>query len=248
MKIEPQLLAQFHPGSIDASQLQPITLGGLKESIPTMNRINQTKWLDALGKLLISDDFLQEVARLPVADTIKRLYQQLVPDGSNKPVIIRSSGLKEDAFGDAQAGKYESCPHSGGDILKSCLEVLASGYQPTLCPDGTPQPMALIVQSYLDCRFGGVALSHTSLQDDTLQIEYVPGQPRGTVAGTNSLNPHRYQIKRNGDNPIQWRRGEVSSYFTLKETTEGFTEEKHEGPSAEELPEGIPEQLKRYIV
>ena len=248
VKIEPQLLAQFHPGSIDASQLQPVTLGSLKDSIPTMDRINQTKWLDALGKLLISDDFLQEVARLPVADTIKRLYQQLVPDGSNKPVIIRSSGLKEDAFGDAQAGKYESCPHSGGDILKSCLEVLASGYQPTLCPDGTPQPMALIVQSYLDCRFGGVALSHTSLQDDTLQIEYAPGQPRGAVAGTNSLKPHRYQIKRSDNNPIQWSRGKVPSYFTLKETAEGFTEEKREGPSAEELPQGIPEQLKRHMV
>ena len=246
--INRQLLAQFHPGGIDASQLQPVTLGSLKESIPAMDRINQTKWLDALGKLLISDVFLHEVARLPVADNIGRLYQELVSDNAKQPVIIRSSGLKEDAFGDAQAGKYESCLHSGGNILKSCLAVLASSYQPALWADGRPQPMALIVQSYLDCRFGGVVLSHTSLQDDTLQIEYAPGQPRGAVAGTNSLKPHRYQIRRNGDNHIQWSRGEVSSYFTLKETAEGFIEDKHEGPSAEELPEGIPEQLKRHIV
>ena len=246
--IEPALLAQFHLGGIDASQRQSVTLGSLKESIPAMDRINQTKWLDALGKLLISDDFLQKVARLPAADNIRRLYQELIPVNSNQPVIIRSSGLKEDGFGDAQAGKYESCLHSGGDILKSCLEVLASSYQPVLCPDGTPPPMALIMQSYLDCRFGGVALSHTSLQDDTLQIEYAPGQPRGAVTGSNSLKPHRYQIKRNTHNPIQWSRGEVSSYFTLKETAEGFTEEKHKGPSAEELPEGIPEQLKRHMV
>ena len=169
--IEPQLLAQFHPDGIVASQLKPVTLGSLKERIPTMNRINQARWLDALGSVLTSDDFLPQVARLPVADDIRRLYQELVAVNSSQPVIIRSSGLKEDAFGDAQAGKYESCLHSGGDILKSCLAVLASSYQPALCPDGRPQPMALIVQSYLDCRFGGVVLSHTSLQDDTLQIE-----------------------------------------------------------------------------
>ena len=246
--IEPQLLAKFHPGGTDASKLQPVTLANLKELIPTMDKINQTKWLEALGKLLISDDFFQQVAKLPVAGTIRTCHQQLVKSDSKQPVIIRSSGLKEDGFGDAQAGKYESCLHSGEDILKSCLEVLASSYQPGLCPDGTPQPMALVIQSYLDCRFGGVAFSHTSLRDDTLKIEYAPGQPRGAVAGTNSLKPHRYQIKRNGDNPIQWSPGNVSSYFTLKKTAEGFTEEKHEGPSAEELPEGIPEQLKRHIV
>ena len=246
--IKPELLAEFHPGSFDASQLQPVTLGSLKELIPTMDRINQVKWLDALRKLLISDEFLPQVAGLPVADTIRRSYQRLIRLNPNQPVIIRSSGLKEDGFGDAQAGKYESCLHSGGDILNSCLKVLASGYQPALCPDGTPPAMALIMQSYLNCRFGGVALSHTSLQDDTLQIEYAPGQPRGAVAGTYSLKPHRYQIKRNGANPIQWSRGEVTSYFALKKTAEGFTEEKHEGPSAEELPEGIPGQLKRHIV
>ena len=247
-EIKPELLAQFHPGGIDAGQLQPVTLGSLKKSIPAMDKFNQTKWLDALGKLLISEDFLQQVTRLPIADEIGSFYQELAEGDSNKPVIIRSSGLKEDGFGDAQAGKYESCLHSGGDILKSCLKVLASSYQPLLCPDGKPQPMALIMQTYLDCRFGGVAHSHTSLQDDTLQIEYAPGQPRGAVAGTNSLKPHRYQIKRNGANPIQWSPGGVPSYFVLKKTAEGFTEEKHEGPSAEELPEGIPEQLKRHIV
>ena len=246
--IEPQLLAQFHPDGIAASQLKPVTLGSLKERIPTVNRINQARWLDALRALLTSDDFLPQVARLPIADDIRHLYQELVAVNSSQPVIIRSSGLKEDAFGDAQAGKYESCLHSGGDILKSCLAVLASSYQPALCPDGRAQPMALIVQSYLDCRFGGVVFSHTSLQDDTLQIEYAPGQPRGAVAGTHSLKPHRYQVKRNGNNPIEWSRGEVPSYFTLKETAEGFTEEEHQGPSAEELPEGIPGQLKHHIV
>ena len=247
-EIKPELLAQFHPGGIDAGQLQPVTLGSLKQSIPAMDNINQEKWLEALGKLLISDDFLQQVGRLPVTNEIIRMYQKLVLANPGQPVIIRSSGLKEDGFGDAQAGKYESCLHRGGDILKSCLEVLASSYQQTLCPGGKPQPMALIMQSYLDCRFGGVAHSHTSLQDDTLQIEYAPGQPRGAVAGTNSLKPHRYQIKRNGTNPIQWSPGGVPSYFVLKKTAEGFTEEKHEGPSAEQLPEGIPEQLKRHIV
>ena len=246
--IEPELLAPFHPDGIDARQLQPVTLGSLKEDIPAMDRINQANWLNALGKLLISDDFLPQVANQPIARNIRTLHQQLQADGSNQPVIIRSSGLTEDGFGDTRAGQYKSCLHSGGDILKTCLTVLASGYQPALCPNGRPQPMALIMQSYLDCRFGGVALSHTSLQDNTLQIEYAPGQPRAAVAGTYSINPHRYQIKRNGDNPIQWRRGEISSYFTLKETAGGFTEEKHEGSSAEELPEGIPGQLKRYIV
>ena len=246
--IEPHLLAQIHPGNIDAGQLQSATVRSLKESICTMGRSNQAKWLDALRQLLISDDFLPQVARLPVAGTIRSLYQQLVPGDSNQPVIVRSSGLEEDGFGDAQAGKYESCLHGGGDILKSCLKVLVSAYQPALCRDGTPHPMALVMQSYLDCRFGGVALSHTSLQDDTLQIEYTPGQPRGAVAGTNSLKPHRYQIRRNVANPIQWSQGHVTSHFALKKTAEGFTEEEHEEPSADELPQGIPEQLKRHIV
>ena len=74
--IEPELLAPFHPGGIDASQLQPVTLGSLKEGIPTMDRINQEKWLDALGKLLISDAFLPQVANQPIARNIRTLHQQ----------------------------------------------------------------------------------------------------------------------------------------------------------------------------
>lgn len=94
--IEPQLLAQFHPSGIDASQLQPVTLGSLKNNIPTMDRINQINWLAALRKLLISEDFLQEVGRLPVTNEIIGMYQELVLANPSQPVIIRSSGLKED--------------------------------------------------------------------------------------------------------------------------------------------------------
>ncbi len=102
------------------------------------------------------------------------------------PVIVHGSGINEDNYGDAQAGKYLSEVQGDEDVLRTCLKVMASGCRPDLCT----KPMALIIQRCIDCRYGGVAMSYQSCKNDTIRVEYTPGQPRGAVAGLYGTRAH----------------------------------------------------------
>ena len=70
-------------------------------------------------------------------------------------------------------------------------------------------------------------MSYQSLQDDTVRVEYTPGQPKGAVAGHNGTTPHRIDIarKEGADDP-QYFPGTVSSHFILRKnsTNNGYTE------------------------
>uniref|UniRef100_UPI003BB7FB79 hypothetical protein n=1 Tax=Endozoicomonas sp. ALC013 TaxID=3403076 RepID=UPI003BB7FB79 len=69
----------------------------------------QQRWLDALSSFIAGPDFYQQISALTIADTIRDIYKELrtgltKPDS---PIIVRSSGVAEDSFGNAQAGKYQ---------------------------------------------------------------------------------------------------------------------------------------------
>lgn len=243
-----ELLRKYLPGAVEIDA--DLSLAAVKQMIVRYDAINQAKWLGALSQLMTSDEFVQQVTALPAAVTIRERYQQLIASDPSQPVIVRSSGVNEDDYGNAQAGKYDSVVHGAGDIVKTCLQVLASGYQPAL--EGVVQPMAVIMQLYLNCRFGGVVISHQSLQDDTITIEYAPGQPRGAVAGNTGITPHRYQVERQSGK-VRWRKGHIPRWFELRKRPDGCTEEEVSREArakkpGKKLPHSVLKQLQRHIV
>ncbi|WP_257291700.1 PEP/pyruvate-binding domain-containing protein, partial [Endozoicomonas sp. ONNA1] len=148
----------------------------------------------------------------------------------SQPVIVRSSGINEDNYGDAQAGKYLSVVQREDDVLRTCLKVMASGYRPEVCSEGIPQPMALIIQHCVDCRYGGVAMSFQAFQDDTVRIEFTPGQPKGVVAGQFGNTPHRIDIfredRKEETDHYQFVPGKISSHFILHKDDNGYSEKE----------------------
>ena len=205
------------------------SLEQLRRIVAELPEHQQPKWLNGLSEWIASEDFYQQVQGSSPASGIRNCYLALRQQ-SNGACIIRSSGVDEDRFGDAQAGRYDSRVHGGGDILKTCLHVLSSAYRPKACPNGPVKPIALIMQQCIDCQLGGVVISHSSLQDDTIQVEYAPGQPKGAVSGEAGIRPHRYAIRRNsamGNEPDHhFTPGDIKTQFVLKTTTkEGYIEQ-----------------------
>ncbi|WP_257292474.1 PEP/pyruvate-binding domain-containing protein, partial [Endozoicomonas sp. ONNA1] len=131
--------------------------------MPPSEQTKRDSWLAGLAQFVASDDYYEQVENSEAARQIRGLRHQLA---TSQPVIVRSSGINEDNYGDAQAGKYLSVVQGEDDVLRTCLKVMASAYRPEVCPEGMPQPMALIIQYCVDCRYGGVAMSFQSFQDD----------------------------------------------------------------------------------
>ncbi|WP_257266961.1 PEP/pyruvate-binding domain-containing protein, partial [Endozoicomonas sp. ONNA2] len=130
------------------------------------------------------------------AREIRQRYLACQQQSHCQRCIVRSSGVDEDRFGDAQAGRYQSIVHHDGDILATCLQVLASAYHPDACPQGKVSAMALIIQQYIQCQAGGVLSSHLSLSDDRIEVEYVRSQPDEAVSGTSASPVLRCTIRR----------------------------------------------------
>ena len=203
-------LTPFIPGIVD--ELAPLTsLTDIKNHINAFaNQDKRTDWLAGLSQFIASHDFYERVKESEAALNIRSL--KMPPP----PVIVRSSGINEDNYGDARAGKYLSEVQGDKDVLRTCLKVLASGYRPCT----TWQPMALIIQHCVDCRYGGVAMSYQSLQDDRIRVEYTPGQPRGAVAGLSDTIAHSMDIVRGDGFPV-FTVGQVSRRFALRKNDDG---------------------------
>ena len=160
----------------------------------------QKRWLNALASFIAGPSCYQQIGSFSIADTIRTVHQDLCahlpqPDS---PIIVRSSGVAEDSFGNAQAGKYKSVVHGQADIVATCLEVLASTCRPAVFSQQSSQEgMSIILQQCIECQFGGVAMGYRALDDRTLVIEYGPGQPKTVVSGQYGIKPHCYEIRRN---------------------------------------------------
>ncbi|WP_422133466.1 DUF4116 domain-containing protein [Endozoicomonas sp. ALD040] len=227
--LDTHALDHYFPRFVDKS-LAKTSLRNIREYLNTLPPSEQTKrddWLSAMAAFIASDDFYEQVKDSEAAQKIRELHRQVDRLSGSQPVIVRSSGINEDNYGDAQAGKYLSVIQAGGDVFRTCLMVMASGYRPEVCPEGIPQPMALIIQQCIDCRYGGVVMSFQSFQDDTIRIEYTRGQPRGIVAGQFGNTPHRIDISRKGregSDSYQYFPGKVSSHFVLHKNNDGYLE------------------------
>ncbi|WP_257281876.1 PEP/pyruvate-binding domain-containing protein, partial [Endozoicomonas sp. ISHI1] len=218
-------LEHYFPGIGNEPEAE-ISLANIREclnALPLSEQAKRDSWLTGVAKFIASEDFYKQVKDSEAARHI-RDHGLL----TSQPLIVRSSGINEDNYGDAQAGKYLSLVQEEDDILRTCLKVMASGYRPEVCPGVIPPPMALIIQQCIDCRYGGVAMSFQSFQDKTVRIEYTPGQPRGVVAGQSGNTPHRIDIYREGlteeAGSSQYFPGMISSHFVLHKNNNGYSE------------------------
>ncbi|WP_422408987.1 MULTISPECIES: DUF4116 domain-containing protein [unclassified Endozoicomonas] len=220
-------LLPFLP-DIDTQSQQSFSLEQLRTIVTKLPHPQLSEWLKGLSGFIASEDFYQQVENISAARGIRHRYFRLRQQASGA-CIVRSSGVDEDRFGNAQAGRYDSRVHGGGDILKTCLQVLSSAYRPEVCPNGQVKPMALVLQQCIHCLLGGAVISHSTLKDNTIEVEYALGQPRGAVSGTTGIRPHRYSIKRSDDENSQPDRqftpGDVTTQFVLEKITDEETGE-----------------------
>ncbi|WP_422137803.1 DUF4116 domain-containing protein [Endozoicomonas sp. ALC020] len=225
--LDAHLLDCYFPGIIYEPEAGT-SLANIRKYLNALPPSEQTKrdeWLSGMAKLIASNDYYEQIKDSEAARQIRALRSQLVKVSNSQPVIVRSSGINEDNYGDAQAGKYLSLVQGEEDILRTCLKVMASGYRPEVCPEGIPQPMALVIQQCIDCRYGGVFTSFQSFQDDTVRVEYTKGQPKGVVAGQFGNTPHRIDIyRKEGAEDVQYYPGTISSHFILYKHNNGFSE------------------------
>ena len=237
-------LSAYIPGIAD-ELVQKTSLADIKthiNALPVANQGKRTDWLAGLSQFIAGHDFYELVKDSEAARQIRGLKMP------SPPVIVRSSGINEDNYGDAQAGKYLSEVQSDRDVVRTCLKVMASGYRPDVCT--TLQPMALIIQHCIDCRYGGVAMSYQSLQDDTIRVEYTPGQPRGAVTGLSDTHAHRIDIGRGTDQP-EFTPGQVSCRFILlKNDDGGYTEVKTSSlaTDSERLSDDSVAELRKTVI
>ncbi len=227
-----QAIENHHLSSVTINRFFPganyTCIADIKKSLLTAEPENKSEALARLAQLLESDEFYQQISQTEYAQTIRALYEQI--SQGKHPVIARSSGVAEDSYGDAQAGKYDSRVKGQEDIVKTCLQVLASGYKSHASSQGSiPDAMPIVLQRCINCSLGGVAMSYTSLDDNTIQINSSVGQPKTAVSGTCGITPDLHSVDRMSSQPqITFTPGKVESTFQLKKNAEGdgFYEEE----------------------
>ncbi|WP_448216741.1 PEP/pyruvate-binding domain-containing protein [Endozoicomonas sp. 2B-B] len=229
--LDSQRLEPCFPGIGNEPEAE-ISLANIRECLNAMLPSEQARrdsWLAGLANFIASDDFYEQVKDSEAARHIRD--HGLLTSG---PLIVRSSGINEDNYGDAQAGKYLSEVQGDEDILRTCLKVMASAYRPEVCSEGIPQPMALIIQECIDCLHGGVAMSFQSFDDDTVRVEFTRGQPRGIVAGQSGNRPHRIDIfRKEGADSYQYFPGTISSHYILRKINNGYSETRMDDADAQ---------------
>ena len=202
------------------------TLAMVRDLIGAADHQKQHRWLEAMSSFVASDDCYRQLRCQPAVAEIAQAWQALtaVRGAGDVALIVRSSGIGEDSLGNAQAGKYDSLVHDRGDILKTYLKVIASSYRPEVFVAGA-QPMAVIMQHCISCRFSGVVMSYRRCDDNTLVVEYGPGQGRGVVSGQYAITPHRYEISR-GEGQTVFSPGNAAHGFFLQRNEDGrYSEE-----------------------
>ena len=209
-------------------------IADIKKDLCTKPSEERKKGLEHLAQLLESNAFYQDISQTGSAEIIRALYRQVTGDsqgrqGRQVPVIARSSGVTEDRYGDARAGKYDSHVKGQEDIVRTYLKVIASGYRSNASSEGIiADAMPVVLQRCVDCRLGGVAMSYASLDDNTIQINSAPGQPKTAVGGNYGAMPDLHCVDRTGPElTVKFTPGNTESVFQLRENTggDGFREE-----------------------
>ncbi len=177
------------------------------------------------GYFALADEFSELLLHGTFPEKIEKEFISLLDYYGNSPVIVRSSSILEDGFGNAFAGKYESvfCPGMGSArdrleefenavrvVYASTLSRSALDYRMRRGLDNRDEQMALLVQRvsgshydkyYMPCA-AGVGYSYStytfldSLDPKAGMLRLVMGLGTGAVDRTNGSYPRLVSLDR----------------------------------------------------
>ncbi len=120
------------------------------------------------GYFALADEFAEQIMRGAFSSTMERSFRKLLDYYGDDPVIVRSSSILEDGFGNAFAGKYESvfCANTGDaderlqafeqairTVYASTVSLSALDYRKRRGLEQMDEQMGLLVQRVSGARY-----------------------------------------------------------------------------------------------
>ena len=198
------------------------------------NKDNQTGCINELKALMNMSHFasLYDNSQAHKAiDKIHAKFSKQLTD-PNQKIIIRSSGQKEDDYGNSQAGSYDSIKmHTNDSVMPVVIQVLASAIKEDTIIKNDFAPMSLVMQEYIDCLYGGVAFSYSSLTNNTMQVETAFGSSSAAVSGCEKLSGNISKIALQRDESGQLQNISFMETAKLQLSASIETDEQHPSES-----------------
>ena len=194
---------------LDTKNTSFVSLFEIIKQISTVNnKENQAGCISELKALMNMPQFANLYDSSQAYKAIDKIHTDFSArlTDSNQKIIIRSSGQKEDDYGNSQAGSYDSIKmYSNESIMPVIMQVLASAIKEDTITLDHFVPMSLVVQEYIDCQYGGVAFSYSSLTNNTMQVETAFGSSSAAVSGCeeSSGNISKIALERDESGKLQ---------------------------------------------
>ncbi len=227
------------------------------------------------GYFLAAKQLKEKIAEGQFAESIREQFRRMLEYYGQNPIIVRSSSLLEDGFGNAFAGKYESifCANSGTledrlaafesavkKVYASSMDESALVYRKQRGMSSQDEQMAILVQRVSGSRFddifmpcvGGVGHSHNAYVWHK-DIDPHAGMVRMVLGlGTRAVD------RTDGDYPrvASLDKPEMTTAVTASEKYKfsqhyidviSTTKEKLDTIGIQELSEKVPEWIKRSL-
>ena len=208
------------------------------------NKDNQTGCINELKALMNMSHFASLYDNSQAHKAIDKIHVKFSKQltDPNQKIIIRSSGQKEDDYGNSQAGSYDSIKmHSNELVMPVIMQVLASAIKENTAILNDFTPISLVVQEYIHCKYGGVAFSYNSLTNNTMQVETAFGSSSAAVDGCEELSGNISKIALERDESGQLQNISFMETAKLQLSASIETDEQH--PSESQM-----EDLFSYIM
>ena len=122
------------------------------------------------GYFALAESFAEQIMRGSFSSAMEQAFRKLLEYYGDDPIIVRSSSILEDGFGNAFAGKYESvfCSNEGSPeeklqafeqavrtVYASTVSISALDYRKRRGLDQLDEQMALLIQRVSGSRYEG---------------------------------------------------------------------------------------------
>ena len=226
------------------------------------------------GYFSLAKDFEEKIMRGTFSSSIRSAFQKLIEYYGNAPIIVRSSSILEDGFGNAFAGKYESvfCSGTGTEeerleefekavktVYASTASLSALDYRKRRGLEKLDEQMALLVQRVSGSRYtdfympsaAGVGYSSSPyrmglLHPEAGMLRLVAGL--GTAAVDRRTGSYPRMVSLDAPEKVMLTSdAEKHRYSQRLIDTVGTGEEALESRDAEEIRQKIPSRLASLL-
>ena len=157
----------------------------------------RTKQRSPDGYFTLAPELRKNLLQGKFPDIIKEQFLEMLEHFGQSPIIVRSSSLLEDNYGNAFAGKYESvfCANQGSPddryaafeqavrtVYASCMSENALAYRQSRGLTGRDEQMAILVQRVSGDHYGDLFFPHTAGMGNSLNL-YVWNKDMDPAAG-----------------------------------------------------------------